>query len=179
MKTKIQIQEKTKQTSNSNFKKHFRIYFKNGHPAFIVDENGNLYVFHRMTHSKTSGGKKNVEINNPLVSGGKKATYIVKKLEKDKKGRFSLFELELKPGVDLENLEIKKAGGSQTDQSHDVAVNNVTTSNGAMRLNHKGNQANYPIKGNAPSKNIKTNKRRRRKRKHKKGAKQGVLYGKV
>ena len=41
------------------FKRHFRIYFKNNHPAYIVDEEGNLYVFHRVTHSKTSGGKKN------------------------------------------------------------------------------------------------------------------------
>ena len=90
------------------FKKHFRIYFKNGHPAYIVDEDGNKYLFHRVTHSKTSGGRKNVEIKNPLVNGGDAATYIVKKTEKDKKGRFSLFELELKPGADPNNLEIKK-----------------------------------------------------------------------
>lgn len=105
------------------FKKHFRIYFRNGHPAYIVDEDGNTYVFHRVTHSKTSGGRNNIKIDNPLVNGGDQATYIVKRVEKDKKGRFSLFELELKPGVDVDNLLIKKAGGSQP-----VGTNNITTS---------------------------------------------------
>lgn len=42
-----------------------------------------------------------------------------------KKRRFSLFELELKPNVDVDNLLIKKAGGSQP-----IGVNNVTTSVG-------------------------------------------------
>ena len=41
------------------FKRHFRIYFKNNHPAYIVDEEGDEYVFHRTTESITSGGKKN------------------------------------------------------------------------------------------------------------------------
>ena len=76
------------------FKKHFRIYFRNGHPAHIVDEDGNIYVFHRVTKSKTSGGRNNVKIDNPLVKGGNQATYIVKRVEKNKKRRFSLFELE-------------------------------------------------------------------------------------
>ena len=105
------------------FRKHFRIYFRNGHPAFIVDEYGNMYIFHRLTHSKTSGGRKNIELENPLKRGGDKTTYMVKRQEKDKKGRFSLFELELKEGVDPDNLKIKKAGGSQTG-----VVNNLTTS---------------------------------------------------
>ena len=119
---------------NKQFKKHFRIYFRNGHPAYIVDEEGNLYVFHRVTHSKTSGGRSNIKIDNPLKKGGDTATYIVKRTEKDKKGRFSLFELELKPEVDIENLLIKKAGGSQAD-----AVNNVTTSkNIKTKHNMKG-----------------------------------------
>ena len=48
------------------FRRHFRLYFKNNHPAFIIDEEGNMYVFHRMTHSKTSGGKKNLPFDNPL-----------------------------------------------------------------------------------------------------------------
>ena len=113
---------------NNVFKKHFRIYFRNGHPAYIVDEEGNMYVFHRITHSKTSGGKNNLEIENPLINGDYGATYLVKRKEKDKKGRFSLFELELKPGVDPNNLEIKKAGGSQTSHDDVKVVNNVTTS---------------------------------------------------
>ena len=105
------------------FVKHFRIYFKNGHPAYIVDEDGNKYVFHRLTHSKTSGHRNNIKIDNPLVKGGDKATYIVKREEKDNKGRFSLFELEVKPGIDVDDLLIKKAGGSQP-----IGTNNLTTS---------------------------------------------------
>lgn len=117
------------------FKKHFRIYFRNGHPAYIVDEDGNMYVFHRITHSRTSGGRNNIKIENPLLKGGNGATYIVKREERDKKGRFSLFELELKEGIDVDNLIIKKAGGSQTS-----VVNNLTTSNDngkSKTLTHK------------------------------------------
>ena len=126
------------------FRKHFRIYFKNGHPALIVDEEGNMYLFHRITHSKTSGGRNNVKVDNPLKEGGELATYIVKRKEKDKKGRFSLFELELKPGIDLEDLIIKKAGGSQTD-----VVNNVTTSiddGKSMALTQKSRSSSRNIK---------------------------------
>ena len=119
------------------FKKHFRIYFKNGHPAYIVDEDGNMYLFHRVTHSKTSGGRNNIQIENPLKRGGDKATYVVKREERDKKGRFSLFELELKPEIDVENLLIKKAGGSQA-----IAVNNVTTSTNIKSKSSKKNKEN-------------------------------------
>ena len=123
--------------SNKNtFERHFRIYFRNGHPAYIVDEEGNKYIFHRVTHSKTSGGKKNWKKKNPLKTGGDKPTYIVKKEEKDKKTNFSPFKLELKPHVDVSYPEIKKAGRSQT-----VVVNN-----------------------NCPGKNIKTNNNKKSKR---------------
>ena len=105
------------------FVKHFRIYFKNGHPAYIVDEDGNKYTIHRLTHSKTSGHRNNSKIDNPLVNGGDKATYIVKREERDNKGRFSLFELEIKPGIDVDDLLIKKAGGSQP-----IGTNNIATS---------------------------------------------------
>ena len=105
------------------FRRHFRIYFKNGHPAYIVDEDGNKYVFHRMTHSKTSGHRNNIKIKNPLVKSGGQTTYIVKREERDNKGRFSLFELEIKPGIDVDNLLTKKAGGSQP-----IGTNNLTTS---------------------------------------------------
>ena len=92
----------------SPFKRHFRIYFRNGHPAYIVDEEGNKYVFHRVTHSKTSGGKKNWKKKNPLIIGGDKMTYIVKKEERDNKNRFSPFQLDVKPGVDISYPDIKK-----------------------------------------------------------------------
>lgn len=92
------------------FRRHFRIYLRNNHPAYIVDEEGNLYVFHRVTHSRTSGGKKTWEKDNPMKRGGNRKIHIVKHEEKDLKGRFSLFEIELKNGVDVTYPEIKKAG---------------------------------------------------------------------
>ena len=108
---------------NKSFVRHFRIYFKNNHPAYIVDEEGNKYVFHRVTHSKTSGGKKNWKKENPLVKGGNGPMYIVKKEQMDVKSKFSTFILEVKEGVDISYPDIKKAGGSQTN-----VVNNISTS---------------------------------------------------
>ena len=50
----------------SKFEKHFRIYLVSGHPAYIVDEEGNYYYFHRVTSSPKSGHHKNIEIDpNP------------------------------------------------------------------------------------------------------------------
>ena len=59
------------------FRRHFRIYFKNNHPA-----------------------------------------YIVKKEQRDKKSKFSAFELELKPNVDISFPEIKKVGETSDTGSH-------------------------------------------------------------
>ena len=93
--------------SKKPFRRHFRIYLKNNHPAYIVDEEGNIFVFHRVTHSKTSGGKKNWEkIDNP-IRGDNRPMRIVKRQEKDSKARFSRFEIELKNGVDVTYPEIK------------------------------------------------------------------------
>ena len=116
-----------KENSNT-FVRHFRIYFRNGHPAYIVDEEGNKYVFHRVTHSETSGGRKNWKKKNPLKKGGDRPMYIVKKEEKDDKGRFSLFKLETIEGEDISYPDIKKAGGSQTNHDNVKVVNNLTTS---------------------------------------------------
>ena len=99
-----------KSKTHKPFKRHFRIYFVNNHPAYIVDECGNEYVFHRTTHSKTSGGRTNWEKDNPINDGDDRELYIVKKEQKDSKGRFSLFELEIRKGVDISYPEIKKAG---------------------------------------------------------------------
>ena len=112
------------QDQDELFVRHFRIYFRNGHPAYIVDEEGNKYVFHRVTHSAMSGGRKNWKKKNPLKKGGDKPMYIVKKEERDNKGRFSLFKLETIEGEDISYPDIKKAGGSQTDS----VVSNVSTS---------------------------------------------------
>ena len=66
--------------NKKTFRRHFRIYLKNNHPAYIVDEEGNVYVFHRVTHSKTSGGRKNGRLKiiqskdtkNPCILSNKK-----------------------------------------------------------------------------------------------------------
>ena len=100
------------------FRRHFRIYFKNNHPVYIIDEEGNMYVFHRMTHSKTSGGRTNIPFDNPLLKGGDGKIYIVKKEQRDKKTKFSAFELELKPNVDISFPEIKKVGELSDTGSH-------------------------------------------------------------
>lgn len=57
--------------------------------------------------------------------------------EKDNKCRFSLFELEIKPGIDIDNLLIKKAGGSQP-----IGTNNLTTSvnDGLTLRNHSSSK---------------------------------------
>ena len=117
---------------NKSFVRHFRIYFKNNYPAYIVDEEGNKYVFHRVTHSKTSGGKKNWKKENPLVKGGNGPMYIVKKEQMDVKSKFSTFILEVKEGVDISYPDIKKAGGSQTN-----VVNNISTSTNIKPKKHK------------------------------------------
>ena len=101
------------------FRRHFRIYFKNNHPAYIVDEEGNTYVFHRVTHSKTSGGRNNWKITPNPLKGYYKPLYIVKQEKRDLKGRFSLFEIELKDGVDVSYPDIKKAGRTQIHQDDD------------------------------------------------------------
>ena len=98
----------------NKFRRHFRIYFKNNHPAYIVDEEGNLYIFHRVTHSKTSGNKTNWKIQNNPIKGHFEPMYIVKQEQKDAKSRFSVFEIDLKNGVDVSFPEIKKAGSLQT-----------------------------------------------------------------
>ena len=112
--------------NKKTFVRHFRIYFKNNHPAYIVDEEGNMYVFHKVTHSKTSGGKKNWKKKNPLVWGGDEPIYIVKKEQRDKKNRFSPFKMELKRGMNASFPDIKKAGSTQLHQQDERA--NIATS---------------------------------------------------
>ncbi len=119
------------------FRRHFRIYFRNNHPAYIVNEEGKLYLFHRVTHSETSGGKRNWKKKNPLTKGGNKFTYIVKREERDNKKRFSIFELETKPGVDITYPEIKNAGRSQKPITSNQDVNNSCPS-----TNIKANRKN-------------------------------------
>ena len=117
-----------------NFKRHFRIYLKNNYPAYIVDEEGNVYVFHRVTHSQTSGGKKNWKIEKNPIKGHNEPMYIVKQEKRDIKGRFSLFEIELKNGVDVSYPEIKKA---RRTQIHHKDYRATITSGTTIKSKHK------------------------------------------
>ena len=120
------------------FRRHFRIYFKNNHPAYIIDEEGNMYVFHRMTHSKTSGGRTNLSFDNPLLRGGDGKIYIVKKEQRDRKSKFSAFELELKPDVDVSFPEIKKVGeSSDTGSHHTLSRSRYESSKNIKTSKHK------------------------------------------
>ena len=85
-----------------NFKRHFRVYLKNNHPAYIVNENGNEFVFHRVSHKRIISGKKTFEIkNNPLV-GSNTPMYIAKNKQKDFKKKFSRNKLKVKKGINID-----------------------------------------------------------------------------
>ena len=60
--------------------------------------------------------------------------YIVKQEKRDFKGRFSLFEIELKNGVDVSFPDIKKAGRTQTHQQDGRAT---ITSSTNIKTNRK------------------------------------------
>lgn len=92
-----------------NFKRHFRIYLINNHPAYIVDEKGNQYVFHRVTESKTSGGRHNWKIDPNPIKGCNFDCYTIKREEVNKKGRFSKQPLPIKKHVDIKYPFIKRA----------------------------------------------------------------------
>ena len=78
------------------FRRHFRIYFKNNHSAYIVDEEGNTYVFHRVTHSKTSGGRKNWTKKINPIKGDNRPMRIVKKQKKIQKHGLATSKSNLK-----------------------------------------------------------------------------------
>lgn len=88
-----------------SFKKHFRIYLVSGHPAYIVDEEGNYYCFHRVTSSPKSGHHKNWKIDPNPDTKRTTPMYIVKAKQKDKKKRFGK---KLKYELKFELIETKK-----------------------------------------------------------------------
>ena len=73
-----------------------------------------------MTSSKKSGGRTNYKITpNPLYSG-KKEMYIVKRIEKDKKNRFSKFSLDVRKGINInykfiDNKKTPSASANKSD----------------------------------------------------------------
>lgn len=145
---------------NKPFKRHFRIYFKNNHPAFIIDEEGNMYVFHRMTHSKTSGGRNNLPFENPLLGGGEQI-FIVKKEQRDKKNKFSAFELELKPDVDLSYIDIKKVGATQDDVEQSQPHTKTLSDTGS---HHTNCRSRYESSNHIKPKVARYSKEKKRKR---------------
>ena len=71
-----------------SYRRHFRHYFKSGHPAYIVGEDKNSYDFHRVTSSSRNGHHSNWKVDpNPDRSRGK-PMYIIHQEETDGKVYF-------------------------------------------------------------------------------------------
>lgn len=88
-----------------NFKRHFRIYFKSKHPAYIVDEEGNYYIFHRVTSSPKSGTHSNWKVEPNPDKSRNTAMYIVHAQEKDEK---IFFSAELPYNIQLDFIKIDR-----------------------------------------------------------------------
>ena len=87
------------------FNRHFRIYYKSNHPAYIIDEEGDMFIFHRVTSSEKSGHKKNWKIDPNPDAKRNTPMFIVKQEEKDYKYNFSK---KLKYTANLSFIERKK-----------------------------------------------------------------------
>lgn len=85
----------------SKFKRHFRIYLVNNHPAYIVGENGDYYVFHRSSHKNKISNKATFEIKKNPIVGDLRPMYIAKRRQTERKGRFSKNKLPIKKGVNI------------------------------------------------------------------------------
>lgn len=92
----------------TKYKRHFRIYLKNNHPAYIVDEEGNYYLFHKVSHSRRISGKNTFEIKNNPIINDYSIMYIAKNKQRDKKNKFSKEKLKIKKGVDISYKFIDK-----------------------------------------------------------------------
>lgn len=68
---------------------HFRRYNKSGHPALILDEENDDYLFRRVTSSEKSGHHKNEMVFPNPDKRRSTPMYIVKNRQKDKKKYFS------------------------------------------------------------------------------------------
>ena len=87
------------------FNKHFRIYFKSNHPAYIVDEEGNKFIFHRVTSQEKSGTHRKWKIFPNPDKRKKSPMYIVHQQQKDKKEYFSA---KLPYNIELSFVKINK-----------------------------------------------------------------------
>ena len=90
------------------FKRHFRIYLRNKHPAYITDEANNNFIFHKVSHSKRISGKNTFKIDDNPIVGDYRSMYISKNRQQDKKNRFSKEKLKTKKGVDISYPFINK-----------------------------------------------------------------------
>ena len=75
---------------NPKFHKHFRIYYKSGHPAYIVGETKDSFYFHRVTSSPKSGHHSNWKIYQNPDKRRKTPMFIVHQESKDLKIYFSM-----------------------------------------------------------------------------------------
>ena len=85
----------------AKFKRHFRIYLRNRHPAYITGETDNNFIFHKVSHSKKISGKNTFMIEDNPIVGDYRPMYISKSRQQDKKNRFSKEKLKIKKGVDI------------------------------------------------------------------------------
>lgn len=110
------------------FKRHFRIYLVNNHPAYIVDENGDYYVFHRSSHKSKISNKATFEIKmNPIV-GDLRPMYIAKRKQIERKGRFSKNKLPIKNGININYEFIDTELLNKKTPSKQIYKNRSTTS---------------------------------------------------
>ena len=110
------------------FKRHFRIYLVNNHPAYIVDENGDYYVFHRSSHKNKISNKATFEIKKNLIVGDLRPMYIAKRRQTEKKGDFQKINYQLRMALILTmNLLIQSWLNKKTP-SKQIYKNRSTTS---------------------------------------------------
>lgn len=97
----MENQKKGESKAMKKFKRHFRIYLRNKHPAYITDEVNNSFLFHKVSHSKRISGKNTFKIDDNPIVGDYRPMYIAKNRQQDKKNRFSKEKLKTKTGVDI------------------------------------------------------------------------------
>ncbi len=110
------------------FKRHFRIYLVNNHPAYIVDESGDEYVFHRTSHKNKISNKSTFEIRENPIIGDFKPMYIAKRRQTEKKGRFSRVKLPIKRDVNINYEFIDSDLLDKKTPSKQIYQNRSTTS---------------------------------------------------
>ena len=71
-------QKKGESKVMKKFKRHFRIYLRNKHPAYITDEANNNFIFHKVSHSKRISGKNTFKIDDNPIVGDYRPMYISK-----------------------------------------------------------------------------------------------------